>query len=104
MVNLSQIPKRHIWRSTSFEEVSTLRTATSLTLNASWIVLLKHLQEHKILLMSKSERMLQNELQKGNRYLVFILHTVEIYCNLILKNDWAWVSKNVDCLTGPGTT
>ena len=29
MLNISQVPKKHIWRSTSFEEIATLHTATS---------------------------------------------------------------------------
>ena len=48
------------------------------------------------------ESFFRNLLQKANTYLVFILHTVEINCNLILKNDWTRAWKNY--LIGLGLT
>ena len=44
MWNISQFPKLHIWRSISFEEVATLHTATSLTLNPVTDIFLQILQ------------------------------------------------------------
>ena len=45
IVNISyNIPKKHIWRSTSFEEIATLYAATSLTLNSVTDIFLQILQ------------------------------------------------------------
>ena len=30
----------------------------------------------------------------------FALHTVKIFCNSILRNQWTWTFKILDCLTG----
>ena len=66
MFNISQIPKKYIWWSTSFKKIATLHTATSITLNSVTDIFLQILQNFQtrcsrcdILLMSKSEHMLK---------------------------------------------
>ena len=79
-------------------------------------VLLKHLQEHIILLKSKSEHMFsqaasnhnlklfseRNYKKKTNIWFSFYIQVR--YCNLVLKTHLTWAWKNSDYLTGLGLT
>ena len=61
MLNISQISKKYIWRSTSFKKIATLHTVTSLTVNSITDIFLQILQSFQnsclktFLPMSKSE-------------------------------------------------
>ena len=51
-----------------------------------------------------SEKIDKKETQVFYQNHSLALHTVEIFCNLILENHWTWTWKILDYFTGPGLT
>ena len=52
---------------------------------------------HNVILFS--EKNYKNETQIFYQNHSLVLHTAEIFCNLILRNHWSWTWKILECLT-----
>ena len=57
---------------------------------------------HNLILFSEMNHKRQAQMFYQNHSL--LLHKVDIFCNLILRNHWTWTCKILNCLTGLGLT
>ena len=80
-----------------------IRTQVKLDNIFFWhINILTNFLHHNLILFSEKNYKKQAQMFYQNYSLA--LHTVKIFCNLILRNHWTWTWKILDRLTGLGLT